>query len=99
MVSLRTSLPTALIVSLALTSILPLGLSAATPPTPVGFNTGGIFADYFKNAVDNPCLANQYMVGFKITPANYMKPDCLGQSYIDSWNVVGNAGTTAANFL
>ncbi len=99
MVSLRTLLSLLLLTSLSLTSILPLGLSAATPPTPVGFNTGGIFADYFKNAVNNPCPPNQYMIGLKTTPANYMKPDCLGQSYIDSWNVVGNAGTTNLNFI
>lgn len=34
-----------------------------------------------------------------MTPVEYMKPDCLGQSYIDSWNVVGNAGTNNTKFL
>lgn len=75
-------------------------LSATTPPTPAGFLTGGLFAQYFKNAVDNPCPAFYYLRGFKSIPAgDYMKPDCVLGQNIDKWDLSGNAGTTAANFF
>ena len=75
-------------------------LFAATPPTPTGFLTGGLFAQYFKNAVDNPCPVDYYMRGLKNAPgSDYMKPDCVVGHIIDKWDVSGNAGTTAANFI
>lgn len=49
--------------------------------------------------MNNPCPPNQYVIGFQTTPADYMKPICDDAYYIDAWNVLGNLGTTASNFL
>ena len=89
-------LPLLLLSSIWLTGIV----SGATPPPPVGFLTGGTFAQYFQNAVNNPCPQYYYVRGFKSLPAgDYMKPDCILGQNIDKWDLSWNAGTTNVNFI
>lgn len=95
---------------LSITLILPMVTDAATPPTPPGFNTGGIFADYFLNAVNRSvapspststafdCPQDTYLYGFEGTPGGYMTKRCRSAVYLQAWTVAGNT-TTNADFF
>lgn len=85
-----------------------LNAFSATPPTPTGYSTGGIFSDYFRNIVtgndvSGVCPIGQAIAGFNtgnIIAANYGKPVCIAVSSSAGWNLVGNGGTNAiTNFL
>ncbi len=61
--------------------------------TPAGEIAGGKFTQYFQNAVNNPCPANSYVVGFSWGTTTYMRPDCVVVS-IPSMSATGIIGGT-----